>query len=59
MHIVYSFTLGYSPFYDDEYERIHYDDDHHHALRDIRGFFVPPDVWLQPINSTMMDSGGV
>ena len=44
MHIVCSFTLGYFPFYDDEYGRVHYDDNDHHALHDIRGFVVFSDV---------------
>ena len=32
-----------SPFYDDEYRCVHYDDDNddNHALRDTRGFVVP------------------
>jgi len=36
MHIVCSYTLGYSLIYDDEYGCVHYDDDH--ALHDIQGF---------------------
>ena len=37
MHIICSFTLGCFPFYDDEYERVHYDDNDNdnHALHDI------------------------
>ena len=38
MHIVYSFTSGYFPFYD-EYEHIHYDDDDdddYHVSHDTR-----------------------
>ena len=38
MHIVCSYTSGYFLIYDDEYERVHYDGDEHHALHDIRGF---------------------
>ena len=38
MHIVCSYTLGYFPIYDDKYGLTHYDDDHHHALHEIRGF---------------------
>ena len=46
--LICSFTSGYFPFYNDvlpllydEYGRVHYDDDHHHALHDISGFAVP------------------
>ena len=48
MHIVCSFTLGYFSFYDDEYERVHYndDDEDHRALHDIQGFVVPLDIRL-------------
>ena len=60
MHILCSFTLGYFLFYDDEYGCVHYDDDdHHHALHDIRGFVVPSDVRLQPASLIMMSPGGV
>ena len=59
MHIVYSFTLRYFPFYDDEYEHIHYDDDNDHVLHDIQGFIVHPNVWLQPTSPTMMSPTGV
>ena len=41
MHIVYSYISSYFPICDDEYERVHYDDDDH-ALHDIRGF---ADLW--------------
>ena len=46
------------PFYDDNDRRVHYNDDDH-ALYDTWGFVVPPNVWLQPINPTMMGLGGV
>ena len=52
MYIVCSFTLKYFPSYD-EYGHVHYDDDHHHVLHDIRGFVVLPDVRLQPTSSIM------
>ena len=34
MHFVYTYTLGYFPIYDNEYGRVHYDDDDHHAPHD-------------------------
>ena len=37
MHSVYTKTLGYFPFYDDEYGRVHYDDDGDHAAHDTQG----------------------
>ena len=37
MHIVCSYTSGYFPIYDDEYGRVHYDDDDH-VSHDIWGF---------------------
>ena len=41
MHIKCSFTWGYFSIYDDEFGRIHYDDDdHHHAMHDIRGLLT-------------------
>ena len=56
MHIVGSFTSGYFPFYDDEYGRVHYDDDDdNHALLDIRGFAL--DVLLRLTSSTTMGLG--
>ena len=40
MQIVYSYTFGYFPIYDDEYEGVHYDDDDDddQTLHDIREF---------------------
>ena len=40
MHFVCSYILRYSPFYDDEYEHIHYDGDDDHALHDTRGLLT-------------------
>ena len=39
MHFVCSYTLGYFPIYDDEYERIHYDNDDH-VSHDTRGLVI-------------------
>ena len=30
MHFVYAYTTGYFTIYDDEYGRVHYDNDQHH-----------------------------
>ena len=38
MHIMCSYTSSYFSIYDDECSHVHYDDDHHHASHDIRGF---------------------
>ena len=38
MHIVCLYTSSYFPIHDDEYRRVHYDDDHHHALNNIQMF---------------------
>ena len=35
MHIACSFTSCYFPIYDNEYGRVHYDDDDDRALHDI------------------------
>lgn len=37
MHFVCLYTSSYFPIYDDEYERVHYDDNHH-ATHDTWGF---------------------
>ena len=38
MSLVCLYISGYFPIYEDEYERVHYDDDHHHASHDTREF---------------------
>ena len=40
MHIVCSYTSSYFLIYDDEYIRVHYDDDDNHVSHDIQGFAV-------------------
>ena len=39
MHFVCLYTSGYFPIYDDEYERVHYDDNHH-ATHDTWGLLT-------------------
>ena len=38
MYIACSYTTGYFSIYDDEYERVDYDDYDDHASHDIQGF---------------------
>ena len=57
MHYACSYKSGYFPIYDDEYERVHYDDDEDHVSHDTRG---PTDFQtsIQTTNSTMMGPRG-
>ena len=57
MHFVCTYTSGYFLIYGDEYARVHYDDDHHHASHDTQRYAVLR-TSLQTANSTMMDLGG-
>ena len=50
-------SSSYFPVYDDEYERVCYDDDHHHASHDTRGF-ANLRTSLREARSTMMGLGG-
>ena len=57
MHFVCTYTSGYFPIYDDEYGRVHYDDEHHHASHGTQGSTdLRTSLWAT--NSTMMDPGG-
>ena len=57
MHSICTYTSGYFSFYDDEYRRVHYDDDHHHASHDFQES-ADLQTSLQIANSTMMGPGG-
>ena len=56
MHFVCTYTLWYFSIYDDEYGRVHYDDDDHvsHETQ------LSADLWtsLRTTNSIMMGPGG-
>lgn len=58
MHFVCSYTFGYFSVYDDEYGRVHYDDNGGHASHDIQGS-IDLQMSLQTTSSIMMGPGGV
>ena len=51
--------IGILSLYDDDYGRVHYDDDNDHILNDIRGLCCTSRRLLQPTSLTMMGLGGV
>ena len=58
MHFVCSYTSGYFPIYDDEYEHVYYDDDDDgHALHDTQ-WFADIQTLLQIASLNMMSLGG-
>ena len=49
------YIIGLLPIYNDEYRRVHHDDD---CLTRYSRVFLPPEVWLWTTSPTMMDLGG-
>ena len=50
MHLVYTYTSSYFPFYNDECRRVHYDDDDTHVLHDTQR---SADFQMSPCTSSL------